>query len=274
MRAHSRIIVLAAVMALLSCLPALAANHPAYLHALEDLRAARWMLQHRPGNWAQTADEAEAVNQIDQAINEIKLASIDDGKDIDFRPKVDEKPDHIGRLHDALEYLNRAHAEVTREEDNLFAKGLRGRAAQHIDAALAATKNAIESPERPAQAQGGHPAYLHALSDLRAARWLIEHRPGDWARTAEEAEAVRQIDAAIKDIKIASIDDGKNIDDHPAVDERPDHVGRLHDALDFLGKARADIGQDEDNAFAQGLRGRAFAEIDAAIRSVRIAIKI
>ncbi len=29
-------------------------------------------------------------------------------------------------------------------------------------------------PPRPAH----HPAYLHALSDLRAARWLIAHRPG------------------------------------------------------------------------------------------------
>ena len=28
---------------------------------------------------------------------------------------------------------------------------------------------------------GKHPFYLHALSDLRSARWLIEHRPGDAA---------------------------------------------------------------------------------------------
>ena len=28
---------------------------------------------------------------------------------------------------------------------------------------------------------GKHPYYLHALSDLRTARWMLEHRPGDAA---------------------------------------------------------------------------------------------
>ncbi|MEH2129414.1 MAG: hypothetical protein V7K86_01855, partial [Nostoc sp.] len=28
---------------------------------------------------------------------------------------------------------------------------------------------------------GKHPYYLHALTDLRTARWLLEHRPGDAA---------------------------------------------------------------------------------------------
>src|SRR5579871_3067493 len=88
---------------------------------------------------------------------------------------------------------------------------------------------------------GDHPYYLHALSDLRAARWMIQHRPGDWAQTVDETEAVRRIDAAINEIKKAAIWDGKDIEDHPHVDERPDHPGRLHAALDFLRKARQDI---------------------------------
>jgi len=83
-----------------------------------------------------------------------------------------------------------------------------------------------------------HPAYLHALSDLRAARWLIEHRPGDWSQTADEQEAVRQIDAGIGEIKQAALNDGKNLSDHPPVDERSDHRGRIHEAIDFLKKAR------------------------------------
>src|SRR6202453_5443455 len=82
-----------------------------------------------------------------------------------------------------------------------------------------------------------HPAYLHALSDLRAARWLIEHRPGDSAQTADEGEAVRQLDAAINDIKKAALDDGKNTNDHPALDDHPDNRGRIHEALQFLRKA-------------------------------------
>jgi hypothetical protein len=119
-------------------------------------------------------------------------------------------------------------------------------------------------PQRP-----HHPAYLHSLSDLRAARWLIEHRPGDWAQTADESEAVRQIDAAINDIKKAALDDGKNLNDHPPVDEHPDHRGRIHEALKYLNKGRADIESDEDNAFAGGLRNRAIGHIDAAIQAAR-----
>jgi hypothetical protein len=117
-----------------------------------------------------------------------------------------------------------------------------------------------------------HPYYLHALSDLRAARWLIEHRPGDWAKTVDEIEAVNQIDAAINEIKKAAIDDGKNIADRPPVDELPDHNGRLHAALDYLRKARQDISHDEDNMFAQGLQGRAYTHIDYAINATKRAI--
>src|SRR5882762_3691142 len=87
-----------------------------------------------------------------------------------------------------------------------------------------------------AHPNGEHPYYLHALSDLRAARWMIEHRPGNWQQTVDEIEAVRRIDAAIGEIKKASIEDGKNLEDHPHVDEHPDHFGRLHAALDFLRK--------------------------------------
>ncbi len=110
-----------------------------------------------------------------------------------------------------------------------------------------------------------HPAYLHALSDLRTARWLIEHRPGDPVQSADEAEAIRQIDAGINDIKKAAIDDGKNLNFHPAVDEHPDRPGRIHEALQYLRKARADIAREEDNAYADGLRDRAIRHIDGAL---------
>lgn len=120
--------------------------------------------------------------------------------------------------------------------------------------------------------RGEHPYYLHALSDLRAARWLIEHRPANWEKTMDEVEAVRQIDAAIKEIKMAAIEDGKNIEDHPPVDEHSDHMGRLREALDYLRKSRQDISRDEDNLFASGLQARAYGHIDAAIQSTKRAI--
>ena len=60
-----------------------------------------------------------------------------------------------------------------------------------------------------------HPAFLHALSDLRAARWFIEHQDASWKAGEEEHEAGKKIDEAIGEIKKASIDDGKDLNDHP-----------------------------------------------------------
>src|ERR1700749_4176511 len=85
---------------------------------------------------------------------------------------------------------------------------------------------------------GKHPYYLHALSDLRTARWLLEHRPGDAAVSAHESEAIGEIDRAIEEIRRAAIDDGKNIHDHPVADSPTDYRGRLHKAADLLRRVR------------------------------------
>jgi hypothetical protein len=133
---------------LLAVLP-LAANadvpgkHPAYLHALSDLRAARWMLSHRPGDPAVSAQEDVAITEIDKAIGEIKKASIDDGKNLEDHPPVQGINDRPGRLHKALELLHKVHGDVAREEDDPFTKGLRDRAIMHIDEAAHATEHAI-----------------------------------------------------------------------------------------------------------------------------------
>jgi len=118
-----------------------------------------------------------------------------------------------------------------------------------------------------------HPHYLHALSNLRAARWQIEHRPGNWTQTVDEVDAVKRIDETINEIKKASIDDHKDINDHPMQAEVPDHIGRLHKAVDFLKDAKHEISMEEDNGFAQGLQGRAIKHIDEAIHLVEKAIK-
>ena len=128
-------------------------------------------------------------------------------------------------------------------------------------------------PARVVVAPPQHPAYLHALSDLHAARWLIEHRPGDWVQTSDEQESVQQIDAAIFEIKRAAFDDGKNANAHPPVDEHPDNRGRIRQASQFLMKARADIASEEDNGFANGLRDRAIGHIDAAIHAAHRVFK-
>jgi hypothetical protein len=140
------------LLALLVALP-FAANadlpgkHPAYLHALTDLRTARWMLEHRPGDPAVSGREDESITEIDAAIGEIKRAAIDDGKDIHDHPTVDAPADRPGRLHKALELLRKAHDDVAREEDDPATRGLRDRSVRHIDGAIHATEHAIHDVE-------------------------------------------------------------------------------------------------------------------------------
>jgi hypothetical protein len=111
---------------------------------------------------------------------------------------------------------------------------------------------------------GNHPAYLHALSDLRVARASLEKRPGDREVKWDEKIAINEIDAAINEIKKASIDDGKNLSDHPPVDFTKDYWARLHNASDALRSAHGDVKQEEDNDYTRGLQRRALQHIDGA----------
>jgi hypothetical protein len=122
-------------------------KHPYYLHALSDLRAARWLEEHRPGDAAVSGQEDVSITRIDETINEIKRAAIDDGKDIHDHPPVDEKPDHKGRLHDAVRLLEKVHSDIAREEDDPLTKGLRNRAIHHLDEAIGAAKRALHDAE-------------------------------------------------------------------------------------------------------------------------------
>jgi hypothetical protein len=120
------------------------------------------------------------------------------------------------------------------------------------------------APPPPAQA-GAHPAYLHALTDLRNARFNLERKGGDAQMKWDERDAVAAIDHAIEEIKRAAIDDGKDLNDHPAVDAREPRSGRLHRALAALRSAHDDVAREEDNGYAGGLKARAVHHIDEAI---------
>ena len=122
-------------------------RHPAYLHAISDLRTARWMLDHRPGSAAVSANESEAISEIDRAIGELSRAAVNDGKNMHDHPPTDAPADYRGRLHKAADLLRRVRSDTYREEDNPSAVGLRDRALGHIDAALHATERAIHDAE-------------------------------------------------------------------------------------------------------------------------------
>jgi hypothetical protein len=115
---------------------------------------------------------------------------------------------------------------------------------------------------------GAHPAYLHALSDLRHARAHLDKLTPSDRIDDEEQHAIDEIDKAIGEIKRASVDDGKNLNDHPPVDVHMDRKGRYHRALELLDKAHNDIAREEDDSWARGLRNRALHHIDEAHRIV------
>lgn len=123
-----------------------------------------------------------------------------------------------------------------------------------------------------ADAPGRHPYYLHALTDLRGARWLLEHRPGEANVKRHEDAAIREIDAAIREITIAAIEDGKDIGDHGPMDSPGGRPGRLHQTADLLRKVQGDVSREEDDPAAVGLKQRALLHIDAAYHETVAAI--
>jgi hypothetical protein len=134
-------LILVGVAAMRAPAQELPGSHPFYQHALTDLRTARWLLSHQPGDRGVYAGEDVAIEEIDAAINEIKRASSDDGKDINVRPDIDVK-ERGSRLLRAIETLNKAHADIDRQEDNAEVRDLRHRALGHIDRATRAADQA------------------------------------------------------------------------------------------------------------------------------------
>lgn len=122
-------------------------------------------------------------------------------------------------------------------------------------------------------AQARHPHYLHALSDLRDARAHLE-RPNGGALQQQESDAIHDIDEAIREIKHASIDDGKNINDHAAVDAHMPWQGRLHRAHELIGRAIGDCSKEEDDPATRGLQARILEHLHKAEHHVDEAIAI
>src|SRR5271156_552374 len=115
-----------------------------------------------------------------------------------------------------------------------------------------------------AQVPGPHPAYLHALSDLRAARHYLNDGWAWQPVKRDDNVAIREIDAAINEIKKASIDDGKGLDDPFQIDSRLSAHDRFRKANELLWSAHNDLSKAEDVPQARGLRDRAIGHVDKA----------
>jgi hypothetical protein len=261
-------------------------QHPAYVNALSDLHMAKAMLQ-KPANVMVKWDERKATVEIDDAIKQVWGIARKEGQPVNEHPPVD-VPTWGGRLQRALELLAQARNDVGMIEDDPDPKvrKFRNYALQHIanaekfvhegqeDAKALAETPAPPPPPAPpiGDKPGAHPAYLHALSDLRYARALLE-KPARPDVKWDEQNSIREVDAAIKEIREAAIDDGKPMTEHPAIDAKRAHKDRLREAMTLLGQSAHDIEEREDNNWAKGLRARAIGHIRNAEHAVKEAME-
>ena len=122
----------------------------------------------------------------------------------------------------------------------------------------------------PAQAQEPH--YLAAISELRAARDYIQadNRAGF---NELRHHANLEIDAALKEIKMAAWDDGKNTRFVPRSGGGAPWAP-MHDAKHWLDLAKEQVQQGVDTPANTGLRDRASMHIAAAANAVEHMIHI
>lgn len=97
-------------------------------------------------------------------------------------------------------------------------------------------------------------------------RWFLFHQPGDAKVYSDEDGGITQIDPAISEIKRAVIDDGKNVNDHPAVDAK-EHGTPLLRSIETLAKAHADIDNEKGNPESRELGHRALEHLDRAVHA-------
>lgn len=254
--------------------PSPPSKHPAYLRALADLRHARAFLV-RPAGVVAKWDESQAIKEIDLTIREIKQASIDDGKDLDDHPPVDQ-PTWGGRLERALELLRNAQADVNEAEDNPATRQLKTQALKHIETTEAFVQQGIadaKTIKEPVGAKpGAHPAYEAALGSLRQARALLERPAGAVDVKWDEHVAIRDIDTALGEIRKAHVDDGRPMTEHAPIDSKLVYRDRLREAVKQLQEAARDIEEREDNSWAKPDRHRAVEAIRRAEKATHEAM--
>jgi hypothetical protein len=153
---------------------------------------------------------------------------------------------------------NQAQTQIHVREKNMIGKFRLMSLA--LGVVVLATPNATKAQEVP----GPHPAYLHALTDLRTARHYL-HDNWAWGPVKhDDNEAIREIDAAINEIKRAAIDDGKGLDDPFPIDTSLSPHNRFRKANELLWKAHNDLSRAEDVPESRGLRDRAIGHVDRA----------
>jgi tetratricopeptide (TPR) repeat protein len=211
---------------------------------------------------------AVAVERTELAIHELDDAARWDRKDIDEHPSIDTRLGRGGRFREIIRLLESARRDIEQEEDNPVAREWRNRAFRNIDDAIALVRRGgydkfTDEARMAAPMPSVHPAYLHAISDLRYARAMLYR--GDWRPVMRDQQAaVEEIDRAIAEAKRAAIDDGKNIDDHPPIDRGLGWEGRFRKAMELLNSAEHDLSEAETNGAASAWRNAALGNVQRA----------
>lgn len=123
---------LAAVAIFATATPARAQQEPHYLQALTELRTARDYFQYDIKRYG--AERHHIVEEINKAIDEVKHAAWDDGKNTKFAGPGD-APNGWAPIHYGYNSLKAARKYVAMGIDTPQNEGLRDRALHHIDEA-------------------------------------------------------------------------------------------------------------------------------------------
>lgn len=139
-----RAVLVTSLLLPLAAMAQMPGRHPGYAHAVEDLRFARAVLERHEGWGPVAADQQRAVGEINRAIDELKQAAMDDGRNPNAAPPIDMRWEPRDRMHRAMDALGRARDAISREEDNPAARGWRDRAFRHIDMAQRVLGHAMD----------------------------------------------------------------------------------------------------------------------------------
>jgi hypothetical protein len=116
----------------------------------------------------------------------------------------------------------------------------------------------------PAQAPGTNSPILRALSDVRLMRAYLDKLTPNEVIDAETQQAIDEIDAAIREMKEAAIDDGKDLRDHAPIDASLTPSGRFHKAREAGTAAYLDLSHGTDTEAAREHKVRAQEHIQKA----------
>jgi hypothetical protein len=254
-------------------------EHPNYLHSRSDLRMAEALLRYtdEPGVMHKLERAAENIHR---AIGDLDLAIAIDHKGELENPPIDvPKLGRTGRFTEIERLLNGSLKNLDLPESRRAAREPRRSAEEHIRNALMDVAEAkaefhedhvvVEPPHLDR-----HPHYMHALTDLRYARALLDrHGEREWSRERERFGAVEEIDHSIAELKRAAIDDGKDLNDHPMVDYTVHQHERLVKVLELLNSSMKSLDYEEDDQASLGWRDAARHHIAEARRMVEIAMR-